>query len=61
MMLQCAIHRTTRDTDSNAIRTQLSFPMSGQCALYTFRDEDLELFQKAGDESIIGLCKIKRL
>lgn len=62
MMLQCARHKTTRDTDLNDIRTQLSFPdFGGQCALYTFKAEDLALFPNVGDEAVLGLCNVKRL
>ena len=61
-MLQCERHKTTRDTDLNDIRTQLSLPsFGGQCALYTFKDKDLKLFPKVGDEAVVGLCNIKRL
>lgn len=62
MMLQCELHRTTRDTDSNEIITQLSFPdFGGQCGLYTLKSEDLALFPNVGSEAVLGLCKVKRV
>ena len=64
-MLQCERHKTTRDTDLNAIRTQLSLPsFGGQCALYTFNlkpNKAKKQFPNVGDEKVIGLCNIKRL
>jgi len=65
MMLQCERHKTTRNTDLNDIRTQMSFPnFGGQCALYTFNlkpNKIKKLFPNVSDEKVIGLCNIKRI